>query len=80
MEAHIGSIVPTPAEAQRLVQAVPGLTLTLDYKRIVEVMGSTGYRGYVGMEYVWIDWEHCNELDTLSETILLRDYFRGQMK
>ena len=32
-------------------------------------------RGYVGIEYVWIDWEHCNEVDNLSETILWRDFF-----
>ena len=31
VEAHIGSIVPDPDSALRLVQCVPGLTLTLDY-------------------------------------------------
>ena len=31
VEAHIGSIAPTPVSAQKLVEAVPGLTLTLDY-------------------------------------------------
>lgn len=31
VEAHIGSIVPRPRAAARLVQRVPGLTLTLDY-------------------------------------------------
>ena len=35
-----------------------------------------GYGGYVGVEYVWIDWEHCNEVDNLSETILMRDHLR----
>ncbi|MEM7345832.1 MAG: TIM barrel protein, partial [Chloroflexota bacterium] len=30
-EAHIGSIVPEPEAAERLMKAVPGLTLTLDY-------------------------------------------------
>ena len=29
------------------------------------------------IEYVWIDWEHCNECDNLSETILFRDFFRS---
>jgi hypothetical protein len=23
---------------------------------------------------VWIDWEHCNEVDVLSETAQLRDH------
>src|SRR5437588_3885898 len=31
IEAHVGSLAPNPAAAQRLVRSVPGLTLTLDY-------------------------------------------------
>ncbi len=122
VEAHIGSIVPTPAEVLRLVQSVPGLTLdythfaylglpdsdvepllahashfhargarknrlqasfkdnVIDYERIIEVMESTGYDGYVGIEYVWIDWKHCNEVDNVSETILFRDFFQSKFK
>jgi sugar phosphate isomerase/epimerase len=49
---------------------------TIDYARVVRVMKKSGYRGYIGIEYVWIDWEHCNEVDNLSETILLRDFIR----
>jgi sugar phosphate isomerase/epimerase len=122
VEAHVGSIVPTPETAAQLVQSVPGLSLTLDYThftkggvadeliepliahashfhargartgriqasfkentvdygRVLNVMRQTGYRGYVGVEYVWIDWEHCNEVDNLSETILMRDFLRSQ--
>jgi sugar phosphate isomerase/epimerase len=121
VEAHVGSIAPTPEAAARLVRSVPGLTLTLDYthftrdgvpdsavepliahashfharcarpgriqasmkenvidyRRVVDVMRQTGYAGYVGVEYVWVDWEHCNEVDNLSETILLRDLLRS---
>ena len=120
VEAHVGSIAPTPKEALRLVESVPGLTLTLDYthfarlgrpdsesepliahashfhvrgarkgrlqtafkdnvidyEHIFRVMQKTGYQGYIGIEYVWIDWEHCNEVDNLSETIQYRDFFR----
>ena len=120
VEPHIGSIAPSPKLAMRLVERVPGLTLTLDYThftrrgmpdsevepliahashfhvrgarkgrlqatfkdnvidytRVYQVMQKTGYRGYIGIEYVWIDWEHCNEVDNLSETILWRDFFR----
>ena len=120
VEAHVGSIVPDPTSAERLVQQVPGLTLTLDYthftrsgmpdsaieplvqyashfhirgarqgrlqesfarsaidyRRVFEAMQASGYRGWIGIEYVWIDWEHCNECDTLSETIQFRDLFR----
>jgi hypothetical protein len=42
-------------------------------------MQKVNYRGYVGVEYVWIDWEHCNEVDNLSETIRLRDFLRAKM-
>jgi len=117
VEAHIGSIVPTPAEARQLVRMTPGLTLTLDYGhftylgiadeeieplvahashfharaacrsrlqsplkentidygRVLREMRRIGYAGYIGVEYVWIDWERCNEVDNLSETVLLRD-------
>ena len=49
---------------------------TIDYARILRAMRNTGYRGFIGIEYVWIDWEHCNEVDNLSEVILLRDFIR----
>ena len=121
VEAHVGSIAPTPGAAAELVRSVPGLTLSLDYThftrsgvpdaeveplialashfharcsrpgrlqasfaenvidygRVLDVMRQVGYSGFVGVEYVWIDWEHCNEVDNLSETILLRDHLRA---
>jgi sugar phosphate isomerase/epimerase len=121
IEAHVGSLAPTPEQAERLIQQAPGLTLTLDYthftraglpdsqvepllkyashfhargavagrlqtsfannvidyRRIASLLASSGYSGWVGIEYVWIDWEHCNECDNLSETILFRDFFRA---
>ncbi len=124
IEAHIGSIAPTPTKALELVNAVPGLTLTLDYThfirdgfsdedveplvahathfhvrgaqkdrlqcsfknnaidygRVLEAMRATDYEGYLGVEYVWVDWEHCNEVDNLSETILFRDLLRASMQ
>ncbi|MBI3909504.1 MAG: sugar phosphate isomerase/epimerase [Armatimonadetes bacterium] len=50
---------------------------TIDFARILEVMRASGYGGYLGIEYVWTDWEHCNEVDNLSETILFRDFLRS---
>ena len=50
---------------------------TIDFARIVKVMHGTGYRGYLGLEYVWTVWGNCNQVDNLSETILFRDYLRG---
>lgn len=51
----------------------------IDYGRVVELLARRGYRGYLGIEYVWIDWEHCNEVDNLSETILFRDFLRARL-
>ncbi len=123
VEAHLGSIVPTPEDAQKLLDRVRGLTLTLDYghftyqgipddrieplisqashfharcarkerlqaplkentidfRRIVRAMRRERYSGFVAIEYVWIDWEHCNEVDNLSETVLLRNLVRAAM-
>jgi sugar phosphate isomerase/epimerase len=124
VEAHVGSLAPNPAEAERMVRGVPGLTLTLDYThftriglpdakieplvqyathfhvrgarkdrlqaafkdntidyaKVLGAMRRSNYGGYLGIEYVWIDWEHCNESDNLSETILFRDFLRDQMR
>lgn len=123
IEAHVGSIVPNPESAERLIKQVPGLTLTLDYthftrlgmpdsaveplvkyashfhvrgarqgrlqesfarntidyERVFEMMQDNEYKGWIGIEYVWIDWEHCNECDNLSETIQFRDFFLDLM-
>jgi sugar phosphate isomerase/epimerase len=123
VEAHLGSIVPEPKAALRLLKELPELSLTLDYThftrvgvpdeeieplvahathfhargacegrlqttfprnsidypRIVQVMDETNYPGYIGVEYVWIEWERLNEVDNLSETIQMRDLLRKHM-
>ncbi|MDA0841223.1 MAG: sugar phosphate isomerase/epimerase [Planctomycetota bacterium] len=52
---------------------------SIDYLGVLRAMKETGYRGYLGVEYVWIDWEHCNEVDNVSETILYRDFLKANM-
>lgn len=120
-EPHVGSIVDNPESALRLVEATPGLTLTLDYthfaragladrsvepllphashfhvrgaapgrlqvsfaknkinyQRIADQLSALQYRGWVGIEYIWIDWEQCNECDNVSETIQFRNFFQN---
>jgi sugar phosphate isomerase/epimerase len=66
-----------PASKGRLQSAFP--RNTIDYARVLRLMRKVNYRGYVGVEYVWIDWEHCNEVDNLSETIQMRDFLRAKM-
>lgn len=53
---------------------------TIDFARILKVMSETGYRGYLGLEYVWTVWGDCNRVDNLSETILFRDHLRALTK
>lgn len=48
----------------------------IDFERMIDALSDVDYDGFVGLEYVWLDWEHCNECDNLSETILLRDRLR----
>ena len=49
---------------------------TIDYERVLTRMEEVGYPGWHAVEYVWSDWEHCNECDNVSETIILRDLIR----
>lgn len=51
----------------------------IDYTDIVHKMKTSGYEGWIGLEYIWIEWEGCNEVDTLSETILLRDIIKNAL-
>jgi len=46
---------------------------TIDFCRALGALRKHTFTGWVALEYVWIDWEHCNEADVISETILLRD-------
>lgn len=49
----------------------------IDYGEIVKRMQAQNYAGWVGIEYIWIDWEQCNTCDNISETILLREKLRS---
>jgi sugar phosphate isomerase/epimerase len=120
VEAHLGSIVPTPEEALQLLELAPTLTLTLDpshfvrqgiseqevmslvsrtshvhargarhgrlqaplrensinFKKYLDSLSRHEYSGWITVEYTWQEWERCNEVDVLSETILLRNLLR----
>lgn len=51
---------------------------TIDYQRLCDCIKASGYQGWLGIEYVWLEWEHCNECDNVAETILFRDFLRDQ--
>ena len=50
---------------------------TIDYGRVFAAIQANHYQGWLGIEYTWQDWEHCNECDNVSETILYRDFLRS---
>ena len=69
---------PRGAREKRMQAALKDSTI--DFERMVDVLlAEAGYDGDIGLEYLWIDWEHLNECDTVSETILLRDRLRAKL-
>lgn len=53
---------------------------TIDFAGMICAMRRGGYRGYIGCEYCWDEWHRCNEVDTVSETILLRNLLRKEAR
>ncbi len=52
---------------------------TIDHERIVRQLKRLGYRGFISFEFEYLDVDPGNEVDTLSETLLLRDEVRKAM-
>lgn len=53
---------------------------TIDFQHIVRSLAQRRFKGWIALEYVWIDWEHCNEVDVLSETLILREHLLNAAK
>lgn len=53
---------------------------TIDFGRALKALSKNRFNGSIALEYVWIDWEHCNEVDVLSETIRLRSHLLAGAK
>lgn len=58
---------------------VPMSQNTIDWERIVDLARELGYDGYLALEYVYTEWEDCNDSDTVSETVILRDRLRRKL-
>ena len=77
-EEQVDSLVPFTGHVH-FRQARPGRVQVgaaegvLDSVRLVRKLQSVGYAGYFTIEYTWQDWEDCKNVDTVSETILIRD-------
>ena len=44
---------------------------TIDFPRALKALAKHKFAGWIALEFVWIDWEHCNEVDIISETVQL---------
>ena len=49
---------------------------TIDFPRLARSLARSAYRGWICVEYVWMQKWDCNRVDNLSETIMLRDVLR----
>jgi sugar phosphate isomerase/epimerase len=67
-------------------QAAPGFLQTskrlgtLDFADIVGRLRAAGYDGYLCVEYTWQEWRGCDNVDVISESIVLRDELRGYLR
>lgn len=46
---------------------------TIDFARMTRLLAAREYQGFLACEYVWSEWQGCNEVDNLTETAALRD-------
>lgn len=52
----------------------------IDYGDVVRRLRADDYDGGIAIEYLWADWQHMNECDVVSETVVLRDLLRSRME
>jgi sugar phosphate isomerase/epimerase len=50
---------------------------SIDWRAVVHALKGQGYDGYLALEYTWQEWMGCNRVDTVGESILLRDVLRS---
>lgn len=45
---------------------------TINFTGALKALNRHHFNGWIALEFVWIDWQHCNDVDVLSETIQLQ--------
>ena len=53
---------------------------SIDYASIVNEMKKTGYNGFIGVEYIWMEWQNANRVDNISEGLQLREAIRKEFE
>ncbi len=65
--SHFHARNAAPGQLQTIAQEN-----TIDYEKVVKSMIETGYQGFVGIEFIWMEWEDGNRVDNVSETLLMK--------
>jgi sugar phosphate isomerase/epimerase len=52
---------------------------TFDVEWLLDLLVAQGYDGFINVEYVAIDWEGLNDVDVISETVLMRDRLAARL-
>jgi sugar phosphate isomerase/epimerase len=73
--SHVHARCASPGRLQASLK-----TNRIDFQDLVGRLAARQYQGWYAIEYVWIDWEHCNEVDNVSETILLKEALESAAK
>jgi len=75
--AHAGHVHVRGAVDGRM--QAPLAKSTIDYERFIDKLIERDYDGFVSVEYVWISWGGLNDVDVISETVMLRDRLRARL-
>jgi sugar phosphate isomerase/epimerase len=65
--SHFHARNAAPGQLQTIAQEN-----TIDYEDVVRSMIAENYKGFIGVEFIWMEWEKGNRVDNVSETILLK--------
>lgn len=55
-------------------------TSTIDFARMTRRLVADGYQGFLACEYVWSEWQGCDQVDNLTETAALRDVLAAALR
>lgn len=77
--AQAARYVQTRGVAPGELQA-PMKRTSMNFERMIDVLVANGYDGWVNVEYVWVAWNRLDEVDIISETVLLRDRLRAKFR
>lgn len=92
MDGHVAEVermaadIPVDIFSHPTLIALPYRTRDIDETwtearetRIVDALAAAGYDGFISVEYCWVAWERLNEVDVLTETVLMRDRLRRKL-